>query len=82
MVLIGLKGLVDQIILVLNYLVYLLSKYILHRKLYYFFVYIYINKYGAVNNPCVVEEEMSIPLKELIERHCGIGICIGIHERS
>lgn len=26
---------------------------------------------GAVNNPCVVEEEMSINLKELIERHCG-----------
>lgn len=26
---------------------------------------------GHVNNPCVVEEEMSIPLKELIERHCG-----------
>ncbi|KAJ1032238.1 hypothetical protein NDA18_001732 [Ustilago nuda] len=26
---------------------------------------------GHVNTPCVVEEEMSIPLKELIERHCG-----------
>lgn len=26
---------------------------------------------GHVNEPCVVEEEMSIPLKELIERHCG-----------
>lgn len=26
---------------------------------------------GHVNNPCVVEEEMSIPLKELIERHAG-----------
>merc|ERR1719373_698002 len=26
---------------------------------------------GDVNNPCVVEEEMSIPLKELIEKHCG-----------
>ncbi|KAG2081777.1 NADH-binding subunit of NADH:ubiquinone oxidoreductase [Suillus cothurnatus] len=26
---------------------------------------------GHVNNPCVVEEEMSIPLKDLIERHCG-----------
>lgn len=26
---------------------------------------------GHVNNPCVVEEEMSIPLRELIERHCG-----------
>lgn len=27
---------------------------------------------GHVNNPCTVEEEMSIPLKELIERHAGI----------
>merc|ERR1712110_490054 len=26
---------------------------------------------GHVNNPCTVEEEMSIPLKELIERHSG-----------
>ncbi len=26
---------------------------------------------GHVNNPCNVEEEMSIPLKELIEKHCG-----------
>lgn len=26
---------------------------------------------GHVNRPCVVEEEMSIPLRELIERHCG-----------
>jgi len=26
---------------------------------------------GHVNSPCVVEESMSIPLKELIERHCG-----------
>jgi len=26
---------------------------------------------GHVNNPCVVEEEMSIPLRELLERHCG-----------
>jgi len=26
---------------------------------------------GHVNNPCVVEEEMSIPLLELIDRHCG-----------
>jgi len=24
---------------------------------------------GHVNNPCTVEEEMSIPLKELIEKH-------------
>ena len=26
---------------------------------------------GHVNKPCTVEEELSIPLKELIERHCG-----------
>ncbi|KAH0445404.1 hypothetical protein IEQ34_025511 [Dendrobium chrysotoxum] len=26
---------------------------------------------GHVNTPCVVEESMSIPLRELIERHCG-----------
>merc|ERR1711876_148559 len=26
---------------------------------------------GHVNNPCTVEEEMSIPLKELIQRHAG-----------
>ncbi|MHA1190028.1 MAG: NADH-quinone oxidoreductase subunit NuoF [Alphaproteobacteria bacterium] len=26
---------------------------------------------GHVNNPCTVEEEMSIPFKELIDRHCG-----------
>ena len=26
---------------------------------------------GHVNNPCVVEEEMSIPFRELIERHAG-----------
>ena len=26
---------------------------------------------GHVNRPCNVEEEMGIPLKELIERHCG-----------
>ncbi|CAD6195332.1 unnamed protein product [Caenorhabditis auriculariae] len=26
---------------------------------------------GQVNNPCTVEEEMSVPLKDLIERHCG-----------
>ena len=26
---------------------------------------------GHVNNPCTIEEEMSIPLKELIERHAG-----------
>ncbi|MXP14223.1 NADH-quinone oxidoreductase subunit NuoF [Altererythrobacter confluentis] len=26
---------------------------------------------GHVDKPCVVEEEMSIPFKELIERHCG-----------
>ena len=26
---------------------------------------------GNVNNPCNVEEEMGIPLKELIEKHAG-----------
>ncbi len=26
---------------------------------------------GHVEKPCVVEEEMGIPLKELLERHCG-----------
>ena len=26
---------------------------------------------GHVNAPCTVEEEMSIPLRELIERHAG-----------
>jgi len=26
---------------------------------------------GHVNNPITVEEEMSIPLKELLEKHCG-----------
>jgi len=26
---------------------------------------------GHVNNPCTVEEEMSIPLRELIDRHAG-----------
>jgi len=26
---------------------------------------------GHVNNPCTVEEEMSISLRELLERHCG-----------
>lgn len=26
---------------------------------------------GHVNRPCVVEEAMSIPLKELLEKHCG-----------
>ena len=26
---------------------------------------------GHVNSPCVVEEEMSIPFEELIEKHCG-----------
>lgn len=26
---------------------------------------------GHVNKPCTVEEEMSIPLKELIDKHCG-----------
>ncbi len=27
---------------------------------------------GHVNMPCTVEEEMSIPLRELIERHSGV----------
>jgi len=26
---------------------------------------------GHVNQPCTVEEEMSIPLRELLEKHCG-----------
>jgi NADH-quinone oxidoreductase subunit F len=26
---------------------------------------------GHVNNPCVIEESMSIPFEELIEKHCG-----------
>jgi NADH:ubiquinone oxidoreductase subunit F (NADH-binding) len=26
---------------------------------------------GHVNNPIVVEEEMSISLRELLEKHCG-----------
>lgn len=26
---------------------------------------------GHVNNPCTVEEEMSIPFRDLIEKHCG-----------
>jgi NADH-quinone oxidoreductase subunit F len=26
---------------------------------------------GHINAPCTVEEEMSIPLRELIDRHCG-----------
>ncbi len=26
---------------------------------------------GHVERPCVVEEEMGIPLKELIDKHCG-----------
>jgi len=33
---------------------------------------------GHVNNPCNVEEEMSIPLKELIEKHAG-GVRGGWH---
>ncbi|MFV0430761.1 MAG: NADH-quinone oxidoreductase subunit NuoF [Alphaproteobacteria bacterium] len=31
---------------------------------------------GHVNNPCIVEEEMGIPLKTLIEKHAG-GVCGG-----
>lgn len=27
---------------------------------------------GHVNHPCTVEEEMSVPLKDLIERHAGM----------
>jgi NADH:ubiquinone oxidoreductase subunit F (NADH-binding) len=27
---------------------------------------------GHVNTPCTVEEEMSIPLRELIDRHAGV----------
>ena len=30
---------------------------------------------GHVNRPCTVEEEMSIPLRELIERHAGACAC-------
>ncbi|MCW8835674.1 MAG: NADH-quinone oxidoreductase subunit NuoF [Rhodospirillales bacterium] len=26
---------------------------------------------GHVNNPCTFEEEMSVPLKEILEKHCG-----------
>jgi len=26
---------------------------------------------GHVNHPCTVEEEMSIPLRELVDKHCG-----------
>ncbi|MCW9032672.1 MAG: NADH-quinone oxidoreductase subunit NuoF [Rhodospirillales bacterium] len=26
---------------------------------------------GHVNNPCTFEEEMGVPLKEMIEKHCG-----------
>merc|ERR1711871_1560502 len=33
---------------------------------------------GHVNRPCTVEEEMSIPLKELLERHCG-GVLCALH---
>ena len=35
------------------------------------FLFQLFNISGQVNNPCTVEEEMSIPLKELIERHAG-----------
>lgn len=31
---------------------------------------------GHVNTPCTVEEEMSIPLRDLIERHAGVGVCM------
>uniref|UniRef100_A0A8C8HJT5 NADH-ubiquinone oxidoreductase 51kDa subunit iron-sulphur binding domain-containing protein n=1 Tax=Oncorhynchus tshawytscha TaxID=74940 RepID=A0A8C8HJT5_ONCTS len=36
-----------------------------------------LNISGHVNTPCTVEEEMSIPLKDLIERHAG-----GVHGGS
>ncbi|MBF0251177.1 MAG: NADH-quinone oxidoreductase subunit NuoF [Alphaproteobacteria bacterium] len=26
---------------------------------------------GSVNTPCTVEEEMGVPMKELLEKHCG-----------
>ena len=35
------------------------------------FVFQLFNISGQVNNPVTVEETMSIPLKELIERHAG-----------
>lgn len=31
---------------------------------------------GHVNTPCTVEEEMSVPLRELIERHAGVCVCL------
>lgn len=31
---------------------------------------------GHVNHPCTVEEEMCIPIKQLIEQHAG-GVCGG-----
>uniref|UniRef100_A0A8B9XKI0 NADH:ubiquinone oxidoreductase core subunit V1 n=1 Tax=Bos mutus grunniens TaxID=30521 RepID=A0A8B9XKI0_BOSMU len=34
---------------------------------------------GHVNNPCTVEEEMSVPLKELIEKHAGVRPRLTIH---
>jgi NADH:ubiquinone oxidoreductase subunit F (NADH-binding) len=37
----------------------------------FIFIFQLFNISGNVNNPCTVEEEMSIPLKELIERHAG-----------
>jgi NADH:ubiquinone oxidoreductase subunit F (NADH-binding) len=40
----------------------------------YFYLFLFfscLTSRGNVNNPCTVEEEMSIPLKELIERHAG-----------
>lgn len=43
---------------------------------------------GHVNHPCTVEEEMSVPLKELIEKHAGKAWgqpgCgwTGVHEES
>jgi NADH:ubiquinone oxidoreductase subunit F (NADH-binding) len=34
---------------------------------------------GHVNRPCVVEESMSIPLRELIERHAGGWSVCAVH---
>lgn len=31
---------------------------------------------GHVNHPCTVEEEMSVPLKDLIERHAGQSLVV------
>ena len=48
-------------------------KFIFANIFIFLFIFIFqlFNISGNVNNPCTVEEEMSIPLKELIERHAG-----------